>query len=151
MKADSKTIQAIHDAVITHNRRVSISGDLFTTFNLHIAQIEEKDRGEYMCQINTDPMTYQAGYCLGETLFEIKWIEFSGNSALNLVHIMMCAPFPTDGVPRRDGSARHHAVDDRPRVAAGGDGEPRVQGGRLPLAHHQLAERGGPAHSGQGP
>ena len=61
MKSDSKTIQAIHDAVITHNRRVSISGDLFTTFNLHIAQIEEKDRGEYMCQINTDPMTYQAG------------------------------------------------------------------------------------------
>ena len=67
MKADSKTIQAIHDAVITHNRRVSISGDLFTTFNLHIAQIEEKDRGEYMCQINTDPMTYQAGCARRET------------------------------------------------------------------------------------
>ena len=62
MKSDSKTIQAIHDAVITHNRRVSISGDLSTTFNLLIAQVEEKDRGEYMCQINTDPMTYQAGH-----------------------------------------------------------------------------------------
>ena len=62
VKSDSKTMQAVHDAVITHNRRVSISGDLSTTFNLHIAQIEEKDRGEYMCQINTDPMTYQAGY-----------------------------------------------------------------------------------------
>ena len=68
MKADSKTIQAIHDAVITHNRRVSISGDLFTTFNLHIAQIEEKDRGEYMCQINTDPMTYQASHARNSCL-----------------------------------------------------------------------------------
>ena len=62
VKSDSKTIQAIHDAVITHNRRVSISGDLSTTFNLLIAQVEEKDRGEYMCQINTDPMTYQSGH-----------------------------------------------------------------------------------------
>ena len=64
---------------------------------------------------------------------------------------MHYAPFLTDGVPRRYGSARHYAVDDRPRVAAGRDGEPGVQGGRLPLAHHQLAERGGPADSGEGP
>ena len=71
MKSDSKTIQAIHDAVITHNRRVSISGDLSTTFNLLIAQVEEKDRGEYMCQINTDPMTYQAGHILRRIPFKI--------------------------------------------------------------------------------
>ena len=61
------------------------------------------------------------------------------------------APFLTDGVSRRHGSARHNAVDDGPRVAAGGDGEPGVQGGRLPLAKNKLAERGGPAHSGKGP
>ena len=73
MKSDSKTIQAIHDAVITHNRRVSISGDLSTTFNLLIAQVEEKDRGEYMCQINTDPMTYQAGH----TPFAVQSCEWN--------------------------------------------------------------------------
>jgi neurotrimin len=59
VKADAKTIQAIHDTVITHNHRITISGDLYTTFNLHIAAAIEKDRGQYMCQINTDPMTYQ--------------------------------------------------------------------------------------------
>ena len=59
MKADLKKILAIHDAVITHNRRISISGDLRSTFNLHVEQVAEEDRGEYMCQINTDPMKYQ--------------------------------------------------------------------------------------------
>ena len=59
VKADSKAIQAIHDTVITHNLRVSVSGDLKSTFNLHIAEVREEDRGEYMCQINTDPMQSQ--------------------------------------------------------------------------------------------
>ncbi len=36
-----------------------MSGDLSTTFNLHIANVHEEDGGQYMCQINTDPMTYQ--------------------------------------------------------------------------------------------
>ena len=59
MKADTKAIQAIHNAVITHNPRVSVSGDFVSNFNLHINQVHEDDRGQYMCQINTDPMTYQ--------------------------------------------------------------------------------------------
>lgn len=59
VKADSKAIQAIQDVVITYNNRIRVSGDLHTTFNLHIAEIKEEDRGQYMCQINTDPMTFQ--------------------------------------------------------------------------------------------
>lgn len=59
MKADTKAIQAIHDHVITHNPRVSVSHNDHTTWNLHIHNVQEEDRGQYMCQINTDPMKSQ--------------------------------------------------------------------------------------------
>ena len=36
VKADTKAIQAIGDQIITHNQRVSVSGDFVSTFNLHI-------------------------------------------------------------------------------------------------------------------
>ncbi|XP_044749436.1 lachesin-like isoform X2 [Coccinella septempunctata] len=61
VKADTKAIQAIHDHVITHNSRVSVSHNDHTTWNLHIKNVQEEDRGEYMCQINTDPMKSQLG------------------------------------------------------------------------------------------
>lgn len=59
VKADTKAIQAIHDHVITHNPRVSVSHVDHSTWNLHIKNVEEEDRGLYMCQINTDPMKSQ--------------------------------------------------------------------------------------------
>jgi len=46
VRSDSKAIQAIHDKVITYNKRVDISGDLSSTFNLHISSVKEEDRGE---------------------------------------------------------------------------------------------------------
>lgn len=59
VKADTKAIQAIHDHVITHNPRVSVSHNDHSTWNLHIRNVQEEDRGQYMCQINTDPMKSQ--------------------------------------------------------------------------------------------
>lgn len=59
MKADTKAIQAIHDHVITHNSRVSVSHSDYSTWNLHVKNVQEEDRGMYMCQINTDPMKSQ--------------------------------------------------------------------------------------------
>jgi neurotrimin len=59
VKADTKAIQAIHDHVITHNPRVAVSHNDFSTWNLHIRGVQEEDRGSYMCQINTDPMQSQ--------------------------------------------------------------------------------------------
>ncbi|XP_043214360.1 lachesin-like isoform X1 [Amphibalanus amphitrite] len=61
VKADSKAIQAIHTHVITHNPRVRVSHRDQTTWNLHINQVQEEDRGTYMCQINYDPMMSQYG------------------------------------------------------------------------------------------
>ncbi|XP_056637030.1 lachesin-like isoform X1 [Diorhabda sublineata] len=62
VKADTKAIQAIHDHVITHNPRVSVSHNDHITWNLHIKNVQEEDGGQYMCQINTDPMKSQVGY-----------------------------------------------------------------------------------------
>eukprot|EP00095_Tigriopus_kingsejongensis_P011807 maker-scaffold71_size417697-snap-gene-2.15 protein:Tk11807 transcript:maker-scaffold71_size417697-snap-gene-2.15-mRNA-1 annotation:"GH24041" len=59
VKEDTKAIQAIHDIVITHNPRVQVSGDFQTTFHLQISSVQEEDRGQYMCQINTVPMSAQ--------------------------------------------------------------------------------------------
>lgn len=59
LKVDTKAIQAIHDHVITHNNRVSVSHSDHTTWNLHIKSVQKEDEGLYMCQINTDPMKSQ--------------------------------------------------------------------------------------------
>ncbi|KAK0168928.1 hypothetical protein PV327_002684 [Microctonus hyperodae] len=61
IKADTKAIQAIHDHVITHNPRVSVSRSDHSTWNLHIKGVQLEDAGLYMCQINTDPMKSQVG------------------------------------------------------------------------------------------
>ncbi|XP_071582844.1 lachesin isoform X2 [Temnothorax nylanderi] len=61
VKADTKAIQAIHDHVITHNQRVSVSHSDHSIWNLHIKGVQKEDGGLYMCQINTDPMKSQTG------------------------------------------------------------------------------------------
>lgn len=47
VKADTKAIQAIHDHVITHNPRVSVSHLDVNTWNLHIKSVTEEDRGNF--------------------------------------------------------------------------------------------------------
>jgi hypothetical protein len=88
VKADTKAIQAIHDHVITHNPRVSVSHLDVNTWNLHIKSVTEEDRGNfyvlfsfhrinddkilylggYMCQINTDPMKSQVSKAISVIL-----------------------------------------------------------------------------------
>lgn len=59
VKSDTKAIQAIHEHVITHNARISVTHTDLITWNLHIKNVMEEDRGGYMCQLNTDPMKSQ--------------------------------------------------------------------------------------------
>nr|XP_050865511.1 lachesin-like [Vespula vulgaris]XP_050865512.1 lachesin-like [Vespula vulgaris]XP_050865513.1 lachesin-like [Vespula vulgaris]XP_050865514.1 lachesin-like [Vespula vulgaris]XP_050865515.1 lachesin-like [Vespula vulgaris]XP_050865517.1 lachesin-like [Vespula vulgaris]XP_050865518.1 lachesin-like [Vespula vulgaris]XP_050865519.1 lachesin-like [Vespula vulgaris]XP_050865520.1 lachesin-like [Vespula vulgaris]XP_050865521.1 lachesin-like [Vespula vulgaris]XP_050865522.1 lachesin-like [Vespu len=61
VKSDTKAIQAIHDHVITHNKRISVSHSDHTIWNLNIKAVQVEDEGLYMCQINTDPMKSQTG------------------------------------------------------------------------------------------
>ena len=61
LKIDTQTILAMKKRVVTHNSRVSVTHDEHRTWYLHIKTVKEKDRGCYMCQINTPVMKYQIG------------------------------------------------------------------------------------------
>ncbi|KAM3967576.1 protein amalgam [Aphomia sociella] len=62
VKADTKAIQAIHIHVITNNHRIGVSHNGQSIWNLHIKNVQEEDQGQYMCQINTDPMKSQMAH-----------------------------------------------------------------------------------------
>lgn len=59
IKADAKAILAIHEHVITNNDRLSVTHSDFNTWTLNIKGVKMEDRGQYMCQVNTDPMKMQ--------------------------------------------------------------------------------------------
>ncbi|XP_065165559.1 lachesin-like isoform X1 [Atheta coriaria] len=59
IKADTKAILAIHDHVITNNARLSVKHNDYNTWTLTIRGVRREDRGQYMCQVNTDPMKMQ--------------------------------------------------------------------------------------------
>ncbi|XP_076335125.1 lachesin-like isoform X2 [Tachypleus tridentatus] len=62
LRVESKTILTIHHNVITRNYRVSLSHNDHRNWVLHIREVQESDRGGYMCQINTVPMKSQVGF-----------------------------------------------------------------------------------------
>lgn len=61
LKADTQTILSVQNRVVTHNSRISVTHDQHRTWNLHIKQVKESDRGCYMCQINTRIMKMKVG------------------------------------------------------------------------------------------
>uniref|UniRef100_A0ABD2W666 Ig-like domain-containing protein n=1 Tax=Trichogramma kaykai TaxID=54128 RepID=A0ABD2W666_9HYME len=62
VRVDTQTILSIHHNVITQNSRISLSYTDHRTWYLHIKNVQEVDRGWYMCQVNTDPMRSRQGY-----------------------------------------------------------------------------------------
>ncbi|XP_069991777.1 lachesin isoform X1 [Penaeus vannamei] len=62
IKADTKAILAIHNRVITHNNRMNVIHSDHNTWQLKIRDVRRNDSGQYMCQINTDPMKMQVGH-----------------------------------------------------------------------------------------
>jgi hypothetical protein len=50
---------AIHEHVITNNARLSVTHNDYNTWTLNIRGVRREDRGQYMCQVNTDPMKSQ--------------------------------------------------------------------------------------------
>ncbi|KRT86384.1 Immunoglobulin, partial [Oryctes borbonicus] len=62
IKADTKAILAIHEHVITNNARLSVTHNDFNTWTLNIRNVKREDRGQYMCQVNTDPMKMQTAF-----------------------------------------------------------------------------------------
>nr|XP_034828762.1 lachesin-like isoform X2 [Maniola hyperantus] len=62
VRMDTQTILSIHHNIITQNPRISLSYNDHRSWYLHIKNVEEVDRGWYMCQVNTDPMRFRKGY-----------------------------------------------------------------------------------------
>lgn len=62
VRVDTQTILSIHHNLITQNPRISLTYNDHRSWYLHIKEVEETDRGWYMCQINTDPMRSRKGY-----------------------------------------------------------------------------------------
>lgn len=78
MRVDTQTILTIYKHVITRNPRIGVTHSEHRTWNLHIRDVKESDRGWYMCQINTDPMKSQIGYLdvVGENLCSLYLFLF---------------------------------------------------------------------------
>ncbi|CAG9579788.1 unnamed protein product [Danaus chrysippus] len=62
VRMDTQTILSIHHNIITQNKRISLSYNDHRSWYLHIKNVQEVDRGWYMCQVNTDPMRSRKGY-----------------------------------------------------------------------------------------
>ncbi|KAI5712523.1 hypothetical protein M8J76_012950 [Diaphorina citri] len=62
VRVDTQTILSIHHNVITQNPRISLTYNDHRSWFLNIKNVQESDRGWYMCQVNTDPMRSRQGY-----------------------------------------------------------------------------------------
>ena len=65
MHFEQSAILTVHNHVITRNPRISVTHDKHDkhkTWFLHIANVQEEDKGRYMCQINTVTAKTQFGY-----------------------------------------------------------------------------------------
>ncbi|KAF8793727.1 Lachesin like protein [Argiope bruennichi] len=62
MRIETKTILTMHRHVISRNYRIALSHSEHRVYVLHINDVQEEDRGSYMCQVNTVPMLWQVGY-----------------------------------------------------------------------------------------
>ncbi|CAG5075787.1 Similar to LAC: Lachesin (Schistocerca americana) [Cotesia congregata] len=62
LRVDTQTILTIASHVITKNHRIVVTHSGHRTWSLHIRETRETDRGWYMCQVNTDPMSSNTGF-----------------------------------------------------------------------------------------
>ncbi|XP_020706786.1 lachesin-like [Athalia rosae] len=62
LRVDTQTILTIASHVITKNHRIAVTHSGHRTWSLHIRDTRETDRGWYMCQVNTDPMSSNTGF-----------------------------------------------------------------------------------------
>ncbi|XP_073947361.1 protein CEPU-1-like [Choristoneura fumiferana] len=79
IKADTKAILAIHEHVITNNARLSVTHNDYNTWTLNIRGVKREDRGQYMCQVNTDPMKMQTAWLEVVIPPDINYEETSGD------------------------------------------------------------------------
>ncbi|XP_076238189.1 neurotrimin [Calliopsis andreniformis] len=62
LRVDTQTILTIATHVITKNHRIAVTHSGHRTWSLHIKDTRKSDKGWYMCQVNTDPMSSNTGF-----------------------------------------------------------------------------------------
>ncbi|KAF8764737.1 Lachesin like protein [Argiope bruennichi] len=80
IRVESQTILSIHTHIITRNYRITLDHKNRQNWNLAIASVEESDRGQYMCQINTVPMKKRITYL--EVLVPPKFVDRGENEVM---------------------------------------------------------------------
>lgn len=101
MHFEQSAILTVHNHVITRNPRITVTHDKhdkYKTWFLHISNVQEEDKGRYMCQINTVTAKTQFGYVhvVGEFSLNLKlvkrwadvWFRFDENDEHNLSTLM---------------------------------------------------------------
>ncbi|EFX75497.1 hypothetical protein DAPPUDRAFT_323113 [Daphnia pulex] len=59
---ERSAILTVYNQVITRNPRVGVSHENHRTWHLHLNDVQEADRGRYLCQINTAQAKTQSAY-----------------------------------------------------------------------------------------
>lgn len=85
MHFEQSAILTVNSHVITRNPRITVSHDKHRTWFLHINNVQQEDRGRYMCQINTITAKTQIGYLnvVGEWMERCEIINRNNNIMLS--------------------------------------------------------------------
>lgn len=114
VRVDTHSILTIHNRVITRNYRIGLSQADGRNWVLRISNVQQSDRGWYMCQINTDPMRFQEAYVEVVVPPDINDTESSTDttvregSSVNITCMAHGHPQPHILWRREDGAAIGH-------------------------------------------
>lgn len=90
MHFEQSAILTVHNHVITRNPRISVTHDKHDkhkTWYLHINNVQEEDKGRYMCQINTVTAKTQFGYLHVVGMYLHRYYECSVDTTLHAFFI----------------------------------------------------------------
>ena len=60
IKSDTKAILAIHNHVISNNRKISVTHNVgMDTWTLKVKDVKQVDSGTYQCQVNSGPVVQE--------------------------------------------------------------------------------------------
>ncbi|KAA0183361.1 hypothetical protein HAZT_HAZT002107 [Hyalella azteca] len=86
IQKEHSIILTVGNHVITRNPRVSVTHDGHRTWFLGIKDVQPRDAGTYMCQINTESVISQIGYLnvngKSNVISQIGYLNVNGKSSV---------------------------------------------------------------------
>ncbi|XP_035206950.1 protein CEPU-1-like, partial [Stegodyphus dumicola] len=62
LRLETQSLLTIQKHLVLKNQRFTVHNPDYRHWNLHIHDVQESDRGGYMCQVNTSPMKSLVGF-----------------------------------------------------------------------------------------